>query len=310
LIDQIKIKVNQIDDESRIDRWLKKRFSLLTQSYIENKLRRGLIRVNNKKVKSNYIVLDGDIVSIFGYSEKIFSRIKITRSKTAIPKEILDKFRDSIIYESLDFIIVNKWIGIFTQGGTKTGISIDDIIKNISDKYNLVHRLDKNTSGLLIIAKNYKSSKIFGHLFRNQEIEKIYLAICQGIPRNSNSIVKLGIKKKNSEKKIQTITKYKVVNQSNKISLLLYKPLTGKMHQLRIVSKYLNSPIIGDEKYCINNKFSKEQLMLNAFYLNFTFKSDQYEFRSIIPQHILKFMKKIQLVVPSEKKLEGILKTF
>ena len=82
------------------------------------------------------------------------------------------------------------------------------------------------------------------------------------------------------------------------------------MHQLRIVSKYLNCPVIGDEKYCINNKFSKEQLMLNAFYLNFTFKSDQYEFRSIMPQHILKFMKKIKLVAPSEKKLESISKTF
>ena len=81
LTDQKKIKVNNIDDETRIDRWLKRRFPLLTQSFIENKLRRGLIKINHKKVKSNYQVLSGDIVSFSNFSEKIFSRIKITKTK-------------------------------------------------------------------------------------------------------------------------------------------------------------------------------------------------------------------------------------
>ena len=310
MADQKNIKVNKIDDETRIDRWLKRRFSLLTQSFIENKLRRGLIKINQNKVRSNYTVLAGDIVSICGYSEKIFSKIKITKSKTFIPKEILNKFKNSTIYESSDFIIFNKWAGIFTQGGNITGISIDDIIKNLSDEFSLVHRLDKDTSGLLIIAKNYKSAKVFGKLFRDREIEKMYLAICQGSPRNLNSIVKLGINRKNSDKKLPTVTKYKVINKFNKVSLVLYKPLTGRMHQLRIVSKYLNCPIIGDEKYSINNKYTKEQLKLNAFYLRFTFKNHQYEFRSILPQHILKFMKKLNLVVPSGEKLENLSKTF
>ena len=73
MTDQKKIKVNNVDDETRIDRWLKRRFSLLTQSFIENKLRRGLIKINDKKVKSNYQVLAGEIVSISNFSEKIFS---------------------------------------------------------------------------------------------------------------------------------------------------------------------------------------------------------------------------------------------
>ena len=89
----------------------------------------------------------------------------------------------------------------------------------------------------------------------------MYLAICQGSPRNLNSIVKLGINRKNSDKKLPTVTKYKVINKFNKVSLVLYKPLTGRMHQLRIVSKYLNCPIIGDEKYSINNKYTKLKLL-------------------------------------------------
>ena len=161
MIDQKNIKVNKIDDETRIDRWLKRRFSLLTQSFIENKLRRGLIRINHKKVKSNYIVLAGDIVSIYEYSEKIFSKIKKTKSKKFIPKEIYNNFKNSIIFESYDFMVIDKWTGIAVQGGNEKEISIDDIIKNISDEYNLVHRLDKDTSGLLIVSKNYKSAKIF-----------------------------------------------------------------------------------------------------------------------------------------------------
>ena len=310
MTDQKNIKINNIDDETRIDRWLKRRFSLLTQSFIENKLRRGLIKVNNKKVKSNYQVLACDVVNISGFSEKIFSIIKITKTKKFISKKISSYFKKSIIYEYLDFMVINKWEGISVQGGNNKEISIDDIIKNISDKYSLVHRLDKDTSGLLIIAKNYKSAKIFGKLFRNREINKIYIAICQGVPKNFNSIVKLKINNKNSKKSLQTITKYKVLNKSNKISLLLFKPLTGKMHQLRIVSKYLNCPIIGDTKYGNNKNFPKEPLMLNAFYLHFTFKNYQYAFRSTLPKNIIKFMKRINLSIPQGEEIDSLSKTF
>ena len=308
MIDKKKIYVTKDDDETRIDRWLKRRFFLLTQSYLENKLRRGLIRINNKKVKSNYKVIAGDTVSILGYSEKIFKEIK--KSKKFIPKEYLNKFNNFIVFECLDFIIINKWAGIFTQAGTKTGISIDDIIKSISNEYNLVHRLDKDTTGLLIIAKNYKSTRAFSKMFRNQKIEKIYLAICHGVPKNLSSIVNLEINKKNSKNKIATITKYKVVKQSKKISLILYKPLTGKMHQLRIVSQYLNCPIIGDLKYSTNNKFIEEKLMLNAFYLAFNLNNHKYEFKSTLPKHVLKFMKKEKLTIQIKKTIENLSKTF
>ena len=310
MINQKNIKVTSIDDETRIDRWLKRKFSLLTQSFIENKIRRGLIRINQKKIKSKHKVLTGDIVTICEFSEKIFPKIKITKIQKTIPKKILAGFRNSIIYESADFMIINKWTGISVQGVSKQEISIDDIISNISDKYSLVHRLDKETTGLLVISKHYKSAKIFGKLFKDHEIEKYYLAICQGVPNNLDSIVKLGINRKNSDKKLKTITQYKVINTFKKISLILYKPLTGRMHQLRIVSKYLNCPIIGDTKYASNNKYLNEQLKLNAFYLKFTFNNHQYEFRSKLPTHILKFMKKIRMLIPTKERLENLSKTF
>ena len=182
-----------------------------------------------------------------------------------IPKKLQELFNSSIVYENNNFIILNKWTGIATQGGSKINISIDHIIKNISSNYNLVHRLDRETSGLLIIAKNLEYTKIFGHMFKYQEIEKKYLALCQGKPKNLESIVDLDIKdKKKDNLKHKTKTYYKVLNVKNNLSQILFVPKTGKTHQLRIVSKKLGCPIIGDAKYNIRQKFKNEKLKLNA----------------------------------------------
>ena len=310
MINQKKIIVKKVDDETRIDKWLKRRFPLLTQSYIENKIRRGLIKINNNKIKANHKVICNDIVIINRFSEKILLKTKIIKNTKTIPKNIYNKFHSSIIYESFDFIIINKWAGILTQGESKIGISINDIIKYISNDYNLVHRLDKDTSGLLIIAKNYKTARIFSKLFKEHKIEKTYLAICQGVPKNLSSIVNLDISNKKNDRNLETVTKYKVIHKSRNLSLILYKPITGRMHQLRIVSNYLNCPIIGDLKYRNNKKYINEKLKLNAFSLKFIFKNHQYEFKSLLPEHILKFSKKINFVIPSEKKINNILNTF
>ena len=306
MINKKKLLVSDVDDNTRIDKWLKRKFSLLTQSYIENKLRRGFIRVNENKIKSNYKVIAGDVISILRYSEEIFKKVK--KNKKSISKKLLDNFKNSIIYQSSDFIIINKWSGIFSQAGTNTNISIDDIIKNISNNYSIVHRLDKDTTGLMIIAKNYKSARLFGNLFKNHEIEKKYIAVCQGIPKNLSSIVNLEIEKKKSL--VTTVTEYKVIMKLNKTSLILYKPTTGKTHQLRIVSEYLNCPIIGDLKYNKNNNYKQEKLMLNAHYLKFIFKNHKYEFKSKIPNNFIKFIKKNNSSSQIEKKIEDSLKAF
>tara|TARA_B100001123_G_scaffold355071_1_gene407913 strand:+ start:530 stop:1465 length:936 start_codon:yes stop_codon:yes gene_type:complete len=305
------ITVNNIEDETRIDKWLKRNFPLLTQSYIENKLRRGLIRINSKKIKSNYRVLEGDVVNISGFSENIFSKKHISKFKKFISSAIFKKFNDSIIYESNDFLVINKWSGISVHDGSKQEISIDNLIKNISHTYSLVHRLDKETTGLLLISKNYKSARNFGKLFKNSEIEKIYLAICHGTPKNLSSIIKIDISKKNSNQKLETITNYVVINKSNKFSLILFKPITGRTHQLRIISKYLNCPIVGDNKYGYKNtRYSKEKFMLNAFNIKFNINNTKYEFSSKIPNFFINFIKKTKLRIPKIEKIKNLSKTF
>ena len=286
-------KVKEKDEETRIDRWLKRNFSSLNQNFIERNLRKGLIKINHSKVKANYKVMNNDIVNIFNYSKENYCHIVKELIHNIIPKDLKKNFDKSIIFENEDFIVINKWSDISTQGGSEKNISIDDIIKKISRNYNLVHRLDKETSGLLLIAKNLKITKIFGKLFKEQKIKKIYVAICQGVPKNLNSEVKLRIaSKKNLSKSSQSVTKYKVLKNKNKLSIIIFRPLTGKTHQLRIVSKHLNCPIIGDMKYSKQKKYNSEELKLNAYFLQFIINNKKYEFKSKLPNHIDKFLAK------------------
>ena len=185
------IKTPEDYHDTRLDKFLKKNFPQLTQSYIEKALRKGTIKVNRKKETAKYKVLKNDEIIIFNFSDKIYNTQSFSDKSVFIPKKFIDLFKKSIIYEEKNFLILNKWAGISTQGGSKINISIDDIIKNCNKKYRLVHRLDKETSGLLIIAKNLIYTKFFGKLFKDQKVKKIYIALCQGSPKNTESEVNL-----------------------------------------------------------------------------------------------------------------------
>ena len=291
-----KIQIIQKKDIGfRLDKWLKNNYSSLKQSFIEKNIRKKNILVNNLKKNANYRLKLKDEILLLNYSKEKYKHEILTKDYN-IPNKVKDRFKDSIIFENINFIILNKWSGIASQGGSKIAISIDHIIKNISPKYNLVHRLDKETSGLLIIAKNLEYTKIFGSMFKNKEIHKTYIAICQGKPKILESVAHIEITSKEKKNvKHQTETYYKVIKINNNLSQIIYIPKTGKTHQLRIVSKKLGCPIIGDKKYNLLNKYQGEELKLNAFKISFTIKEKVYNFSSLLPDHFTKFIKKNQL---------------
>lgn len=148
-----KIKISKQDINLRLDKWLKNNFSSLTQNFIEKNIRKKKILVNSLKKPTSYRLNFKDEVIINNYNLVSYKNL-IKIKKYSISKKLKELFNRSIIYENNNFIILNKWTGIATQGGTKIKISIDHIIKNISSKYNLVHRLDKETSGLLLVTNN------------------------------------------------------------------------------------------------------------------------------------------------------------
>ena len=290
------IKIIKIEKnfDIRLDKYLKYTFTSLTQSFIEKNIRKKNILINNFKTSSKYIVKQNDNLKILDFHEDKYKNKIIFNRKVDISNEVLKKFNKSIIFQNNNFMIINKWSSIATQSGSKIKISIDDIIKKISPNYKLVHRLDKDTSGLLIIAKNRSSAKGFGNLFKLRLINKTYIAVCEGIPRLKESNLNLDIKNK-FNKIEKTNTFYRVLHNLNGISLILFKPMTGKTHQLRIVSKNLTCPIIGDNKYNNQSKYNTEILKLNAHILNFSFNNEDYEFFSELPDDFKNFIKKNKL---------------
>ena len=285
-----KIKIIKDSENQRLDKFLKKSFSSLTQSFIEKNLRKKNILVNDKTAKSNCIVKKNDLIKIKNFNENTYQKFIIKKPEKKINKILKKNFENSILYENENFLVIDKWFGIATQGGTNINISIDTIIKSISPNYNLVHRLDKETTGLLIIAKNLKYTKIFGDLFKTQKLKKIYLALCTGKPRMKESFVDLLINSKDKTKKIKTNTFYKLISNNQKNSLIQFEPKTGKKHQLRLVAKNLGCPIVGDLKYNLNKSKQKENLKLNAFKLEFVIGKDKYSFKSRLPKDFVDFL--------------------
>jgi len=284
-------KINNKSDDQRLDKYLKRKFSGLKQSFIEKNLRKKNILVNNKITKSNYIVKIDDQVKIKNFSQEVYPNFEKVKYKININKSLKQNFRNSVLYENENFLVLDKWSGIATQGGTNISMSIDTIIKNISMQYNLVHRLDKETTGLLIIAKNLKYTKIFGQIFKSQKLKKTYLALCDGKPKLKESYVDLLINSKDKVRTIKTKTYYKVLYYNQKISLIKFEPKTGKKHQLRIVAKNLGCPIIGDLKYNLNKTNQKENLKLNAFKLQFIIGYDEFNFQSTLPKDFVNYLK-------------------
>jgi 23S rRNA pseudouridine955/2504/2580 synthase len=288
------IKIFIIDSNSsdqRIDKFLKRNFENLTQSFIEKNLRKKNILLNQHLTKSNQIIKVDDKITIKNFSTEVYQKFKKNQSTIKINKSYITNFKKSILYEDDNFLIIDKWSGIAVQGGSNIVISIDTIIKNISENYNLVHRLDKETSGLMIIAKNLKYTRFFGQLFKSQKLKKTYLAICDGMPKLKESYVDLNINSNTTNKIIETKTFYKVLSYNDKTSLIKFEPKTGKKHQLRLVAKNLGCPIIGDLKYNLNQNKLRENLKLNAFMLEFNIEDNEFKITSALPKDFTNYLK-------------------
>ncbi len=287
MIKNIKILKNF---NQRLDKYLKQSFTSLTQGFIEKNIRKKNILINNTKTKANYIIKLNDNLTILNFHEKLYKNKILYKKNINISDKDLIKFNKSIIFQNNDFLVINKWTEIATQGGSKINISLDHIIKNINLNYRLVHRLDKETTGLLLIAKNLNYAKYLSLLFKQKKINKFYIALCEGIPKNDISQVDLKVRNK-KQKLENTLTNYKIVSKKNRLSQILYNPKTGKTHQLRIVSKHLGCPIIGDNKYNTSSKFKNEKLMLHAYSLNFRIENKDFVFMADPPDHFLEFVK-------------------
>ena len=290
-----------VDDEyheTRIDKWFKQKIICLPHSLIERILRQNKVKINKKKVKSSYRLQSGDLIEIYDIS-KFKAKEKIEKLKYKPKKKELSKYDDRIIENNDNFIVINKPAGIPVQSGTKSFKNITDLLKDSKyfegSKPFIVHRIDKETSGILIIAKNRKYAQLFTSLFRIRKIHKTYLALTYGkinksVKNMRDDLVYFENKKKIIQKAISNI---KIIKSNEELTYVELNPITGRKHQLRKQLLNLGNPIVGDDKYFLTNfrKIKTRNLMLHAYKIKFMINNVQYNFKARYNNYFEQFLK-------------------
>jgi len=286
-------------NDSRLDKWFKIKVINLPHSLLEKIIRQNKIKVNKKKTKSSYRLQTGDLVEIYDISK--FKPVNKKEKIKYLPKKKeIGVYDDYVIEDNENFIVINKPTGIPVQSGTKSFRNIIDILKNTkyfkNSKPFIVHRLDKETSGVLIVAKNRKYAQLFTSLFRIRKIHKTYLAIVYGKVDKSIKVMKDNLIYYENNKKIfqKAISNLKIIKSNDGYSYVELNPITGRKHQLRKQLLNIGCPIIGDDKYFLNNrkKIKIKNLMLHAYKIKFMINNIQYNFKAKYNNVFEDFLKK------------------
>ena len=294
--------IKEIYSGMRIDRWIRNNIASLPQSWIEKSLRKGKIKVNIKKVNSSYKLKTGDKIKFFNFTFEV-KKNKETNKKFSPSSELLKVHENRILENNDDFIVIDKSPGVPVQGGTKSKKNLIDILASSEffkdTKPFPVHRLDKETSGIMIISKNHNSARLLTTLFRLRKIHKTYLAVCHGhISKKKGELKNELITFENNKKKIEkAITYYKVLSETDTTSFLELKPVTGRKHQLRKQLAIIDNPIVGDKKYILSNKKIKsdKDLMLHAYSLKFYINNKKFFYKASPPDAFNKYLNKKKL---------------
>jgi len=289
--------VDSTCNDMRIDRWTRLKIGKIPQGLIEKYLRSGKIKINKKKIKSSSKVKTNDVVDFFNLDFKetiIQKKIKFEPSR-----EIIKSNEDQIIDNNENFIVLNKNSGISVQGGTKSKKNLVDIFAKSEifqgTKPYSVHRLDKDTSGVFIMAKTREAAQLLTSLFRLRKVHKTYLAICHGELNKDSGEWNDDLIRYDGDKKIieKAKTIYKVLDKNSEASLVELKPITGRKHQLRKQLYALGQPIFGDIKYKLTNspKGINKNLMLHSYQIKFIIDDVKHTYTALLPDYFRKLLK-------------------
>lgn len=264
-------------EAARLDRWLKRQIPNLGQGLLEKLLRQGKIKLNDKKTKSSERIQSGDVISLFidldSLQEKL-ETLEAAAPRNPFPKPELLLSADEIswldsivIWEDEDFLVLNKPSGLAVQGGSKTHEHIDGYLQALgkikNQRYRLVHRLDRDTSGVFVVAKTLEMATHLTALFKESNVHKIYWAIVLDHPKPGIGKIKAPLIKQGGEfEKIvvdekqgkKAITIYRTIkkltaHRDPDLTWLELNPETGRTHQIRVHCAHIGCPVLGDGKY-------------------------------------------------------------
>ena len=295
------IDIDESSEDQRIDNFLFKTFKDVPKNHIFKIIRNGEVRVNKKRVKTLYKLKINDVVRI--------PPIEFIEKKEKKPS---NNFKPHIIYEDEWLLVVNKPSGLAVHGGSGIDFGLIEHMRHIKPEYKfleLVHRIDKNTSGVIVIAKKRSALRSMQELFRNKKIKKNYLVAVKGNWDSKKKEVSLRLEKKQTPEghhvnvvedplrgKLSKSIFY-LVKQMQKQSLLSAQIITGRTHQIRVQLAFLGFPVLGDDKYgdfALNKKLHSsglKRMFLHAHKLSFIhpFTEEKVELTADLPIELGKF---------------------
>ncbi len=319
------IQVSKVEDGTRLLRWFLRHFPSMPQRDFYKLCRGGQIRVNSKRVKGQEILCTGDAVrvppTVASYAD---AGVKKTESGERFSLSDLEELRKCIIHDDDDIVVFNKPAGLAVQGGTGIRKSVDKMAMALFpyDKISLVHRLDKETSGLLVVAKNQKAAQNLAGQFQNKTAHKEYLALLAGDVKPERGVIDNymlkgrvfdGPERVNDgagQRPQRAITEYKVLSSAlGCVSWVLFSPKTGRTHQLRLHSALsLGAPIVGDALYggrqdmdgALGVVLKTNNLFLFAYKLTFQHPTSGrlMTLRAMVPDFMLPVMKFLEFKLP------------
>ena len=276
-------------DKKNLNNFILESFPNLNLNFLYKALRKKDIKINGKRVKENTIIYENDEIEIFISDEILFGKYEL-----------------KVVYEYNNTLTINKEQGIsVTDEAGINGITLTKLVKEKFGKnIEPCHRLDRNTKGIVLFAKNKEALEILFNKFKNHEIEKHYIAKVYGIPKEKHKVLKDYLFKDSKKNKVyisntkktgyqEIITEYIVIEENKKenTSLLDINLHTGRTHQIRAHLAYIGYPIIGDGKYGnneINKKFKQTKQNLTAYKLIFKFTK---------PSGILEYLNEKEIIL-------------
>ena len=268
------IKVKPEDDGMRLNRWFLKYYPNLPLGRLQKLLRTKQIKVDGKKSETGLKLCAGQEIRIPPMDD-----VLETTEKRAVSTRDEAFVLSLVIYKDENIIVLNKPAGLAVQGGTNTLRHIDAMLPALKfgrdESPKLVHRIDKETSGLLVLARDRKNAELLTKAFREHSLQKTYLALVRGCPKKMSGEIKAPLEKVGEKSAVveggkKAVTLYRVLdNLGDKFALIEAKPLSGRTHQIRAHLEYIGTPIVGDDKYfgASRERVSslKDKLYLHAY---------------------------------------------
>ena len=256
------IEVKPDDDDVRIDRWFKRHFPGISFGQLQKIMRKGEVRLDGKRVKGKERVFAGQIVRVPPLGDSA-NKPAPKNPRPRLSDQNMKEVRSWVIYEDDAVIAINKPAGLPTQGGTGQSRHVDGLLDalkgNSEHRPKLVHRLDKDTSGTLLLVRSPKAAAVLAKAFQSRETDKRYWALVAGTPKERDGRISVRMDKvaaKGHERMVvsadgkPSLTDYSVIESAGQMACwLALKPHTGRTHQLRLHCAEMGHPIVGDGKY-------------------------------------------------------------